>query len=134
MSTDPNPTANATYYDILEISPSATPDDIQVARRRLAKKWHPDKHMTAKQADRDFAAARYSEVDEAYHVLSDPGIRAQYDQGVFGTAGSGAASTASTSPLVAMVSPEQLIADLEAYFEKYLCVDSGVSLLLVLWT
>jgi hypothetical protein len=115
-----------TYYDTLGISPSATTDDLKVAFRRLAKLYHPDKNMGRKQAERDRTAAKYTEVREAYDVLSDPVKRARYDHTNVGSA--------STSPLVAMVKSEELIAHLEEYFGKYLSVAPGVTLLLSLWT
>ena len=33
---------NTKFYDILEISPQATDDDITKAYRKLARQWHPD--------------------------------------------------------------------------------------------
>jgi curved DNA-binding protein CbpA len=124
---DPATNATYTYYEVLGIPPSATSDDIHVAFRRLAKLYHPDKNMNRKKDERDAAEAKYRDVDEAYRVLSDPAKRAQYDQKYN-------AGSASTSPFVAMVSPGQLISDLEAYFAKYLSVAPGVTLLLSLWT
>nr|XP_004490426.1 uncharacterized protein LOC101496602 isoform X2 [Cicer arietinum] len=37
-------------------------------------KWHPDK-----QKDQDSATSRFQEINEAYHVLSDPVKRREYD-------------------------------------------------------
>lgn len=34
-----------TYYEILEISITATQDDIKKAYKTLAKKYHPDNNM-----------------------------------------------------------------------------------------
>jgi len=55
------------------VAKDATPDEIKMAYRRLARKYHPD---VSKEAD---AEARFKEVGEAYAVLSDPEKRAQYD-------------------------------------------------------
>lgn len=68
-----------TLYDVLEVSSSASPEEIKSAYRRLAQEIHPDKlpHATAfwkKQAEEKF-----KEVQEAYSVLSNQNKRQQYD-------------------------------------------------------
>ncbi len=63
------------YYEVLEISRSATEDDIKKAYRQLAKKYHPDANPGDKNAE-----AKFKEASEAYAVLSDPEKRRQYDQ------------------------------------------------------
>ena len=60
------------YYDILGVSKNATEEDIKVAFRKLAQKYHPDK----KEGDEK----KFKEVNEAYQTLSDDQKRAQYDQ------------------------------------------------------
>ena len=61
------------YYDILQVSPSAEPEVIEAAYKRLARKYHPD-------VDRDPAATeRMRDLNEAYEMLSDPAGRAEYD-------------------------------------------------------
>ncbi len=61
------------YYGVLGVAREATADEVKKAFRRLARKYHPD---VSKAPD---AAARMSEVNEAYAVLSDPERRAAYD-------------------------------------------------------
>jgi len=61
------------YYQALGIEKSADAETVKKAYRRLARKYHPD---LSKEAD---AAARMSEINEAYAVLSDPEKRAAYD-------------------------------------------------------
>lgn len=61
------------YYAVLGLPRGATLDQVKKAFRRLARKYHPD---VSKLPD---AAARMSEVNEAYAVLSDPERRAAYD-------------------------------------------------------
>lgn len=62
------------YYKILEVSETATDDDIKKAYRTLAKKYHPDANPGDKEAEKKFA-----QVAEAYDVLSDANKRKEYD-------------------------------------------------------
>ncbi|CAM6083645.1 unnamed protein product [Calypogeia fissa] len=64
------------YYKILEVLKSVTDDDLKKAYRKLAMKWHPDKNPN----NRNEAEARFSQISEAYNVLSDQHKRAIYDQ------------------------------------------------------
>lgn len=61
------------YYAVLGVARDASADEIKKVYRKLARKYHPD---VSKEAD---AAARMSEVNEAYAVLSDAEKRAAYD-------------------------------------------------------
>lgn len=63
------------YYEVLEISRSASSDEIKKAYRKLSRKYHPDMAPDDKTADQKF-----KEVQEAYDVLRDPEKRKQYDQ------------------------------------------------------
>ena len=56
------------YYEILGVSKEATPEEIRKAYKRLALKWHPDKHVD----DKKEAEEKFKEIAEAYSVLSDP--------------------------------------------------------------
>lgn len=55
------------YYSILELSPSASLDDVKKAYRRLAQQYHPDKT-----GNDLYAAAQFSEIKEAYETLNNP--------------------------------------------------------------
>src|ERR1035438_250316 len=70
------------YYEILEVSKDATPDEIKKAYRKQALRWHPDKNPGDKEAEENF-----KEAASAYEILSDPEKRRRYDQ--FGHAGVG---------------------------------------------
>ncbi|MCW3087775.1 MAG: chaperone protein DnaJ, partial [Sediminibacterium sp.] len=62
------------HYQVLNISPSATPEEIKKAFRKLAQRYHPDKNA----GDR-LAAEKFSEIHDAYLVLSDHKKRAEYN-------------------------------------------------------
>lgn len=62
------------YYDILDVSRSATEADLKKQYRRLALQLHPDKNRAPK-ADEAFKA-----VSNAYGVLSDKEKRDRYDR------------------------------------------------------
>ncbi|XP_036175112.1 dnaJ homolog subfamily B member 2 isoform X1 [Myotis myotis] len=66
----------ASYYEILDVPPSASADDIKKAYRRKALQWHPDKNPDNK----EFAEKKFKEVAEAYEVLSDQHKREIYDR------------------------------------------------------
>lgn len=72
------------FYEVLGVSRSASQDEIRKAYKKLAKKFHPD----VKPADPD-AEKKFSEITEAYDVLSDDAKRKNYDQ--FGHAARGGA-------------------------------------------
>ena len=73
------------YYEILEVSKSASADEIKKAYRKKAIKFHPDKNPGDKKSEENF-----KEAAEAYEVLSDPEKRQRYDQ--YGHAGVGSAA------------------------------------------
>lgn len=77
------------YYELLEVSRSASDAEIKKAYRRLAMKYHPDRNP-----DDSSAEEKFKEIQTAYAVLSDPQKKAAYDQfghaGVSGMGGGGA--------------------------------------------
>lgn len=62
------------YYEILGVSPGATDEEIRLAYRRLALRYHPDRNPNDHQAEEKF-----KEICEAYGVLIDPQKRREYD-------------------------------------------------------
>ena len=60
-------------YQILELSPQATPEDIKRAYRRLARQYHPDHNPDPEQNK------IFMHIQNAYEVLSDPDRRLIYD-------------------------------------------------------
>jgi molecular chaperone DnaJ len=77
--------AKRDYYQVLELTRSATEAEIKKAYRRLAMKLHPDRNQHDQETEEKFKEAK-----EAYEVLSDAQKRAAYDQ--FGHAGVDAAA------------------------------------------
>ena len=63
------------YYDILDVSKSASAEDIKTAFRKKAHQYHPDKGGDAE---------KFKEINEAYQVLGNTEKRQKYDQ--FGSA------------------------------------------------
>jgi molecular chaperone DnaJ len=63
------------YYEILEISRTATSDEVKKAYRKKAMQFHPDKNPDNKEAEEKF-----KEAAEAYSVLIDPEKRPLYDR------------------------------------------------------
>lgn len=59
------------YYQILQVSPAASPQTIKTAYRRLAKKHHPDLGGDMQQM---------ALLNEAYQTLSSPSRRMEYDR------------------------------------------------------
>lgn len=67
------------YYKILGVSRSATDREIKKAFRNMAKQWHPDTYrgdLSSDQVEKKMAG-----LNEAYEVLSDPELRARFDNG-----------------------------------------------------
>ncbi|KAK8286037.1 hypothetical protein V6Z11_D08G263000 [Gossypium hirsutum] len=62
------------YYKILEVEYDATDEKIRLNYRKLALKWHPDKHKGDSSV-----TAKFQEINEAYNVLIDPDKRFEYD-------------------------------------------------------
>jgi DnaJ-class molecular chaperone len=63
-------------YSTLGVSRTASEKDIKSAYRKLAKELHPDRNK-----DNPKAAERFSEVTQAYDLLSDKDKRGQFDRG-----------------------------------------------------
>ena len=64
------------YYQILGVEIDATPKDVSKTFKKLALKWHPDRHS---EFQKSFAHRKFLEIMEAYEVLGHPARRRKYD-------------------------------------------------------
>ncbi len=64
-------------FNVLEIPPDASPDDIKAAYHRLAKRWHPDRFSGV---EKEEAELRFRELAEAFSLLKDPAKRLALQQ------------------------------------------------------
>lgn len=63
------------YYDLLDVTPKASENEIKKAYRKLSQKYHPDKNPGD-----DKAQDMFVKIATAYEVLSDTEKRRKYDQ------------------------------------------------------
>ena len=75
------------FYAVLGVSKDVSEADLKKTYRKLARQHHPDSNAGDAKAE-----ARFKEISEAYSVLSDKDMRAEYDQ--MRAMGSGARFTA----------------------------------------
>ena len=68
------PLGNKDYYKILQVDPSADPEVLEAAYKRLARKYHPDMNKSPD------ATLRMQELNAAYGILRNPVKRTQYDR------------------------------------------------------
>jgi hypothetical protein len=91
---DATPSEGSTLYAVLSVKPTATPNDLKSAYRRLARTWHPD---ACHEQD---AAATFRTIQHAWEVLNVVKTRRRYDAGLV---------------LAATLTPDARHVDLAAY-------------------
>jgi molecular chaperone DnaJ len=67
--------AKRDYYEVLEVTRTASAGELKSAYRKLAMKWHPDRNPGDKECEH-----RFKEINEAYDCLKDEQKRAAYDR------------------------------------------------------
>ena len=70
-----DPAKRVSHYDILQVTPQASDEDIKRAYRRLAMHHHPDRHPR----NRKLAELRFKLITEAYASLKTQEHRARYN-------------------------------------------------------
>jgi molecular chaperone DnaJ len=63
------------FYAVLGVKKDVSDADLKKTYRKLARQFHPDSNPGDAKAE-----ARFKEISEAYSVLSDSGMRQEYDQ------------------------------------------------------
>jgi DnaJ-class molecular chaperone len=64
----------ASFYDILEVSETASTDEIKKAYRKLSMIHHPDKNGNSQES-----TEKFQKISEAYEVLGTPEKKKEYD-------------------------------------------------------
>ena len=90
-----------TYYELLDLPPSASEADIKRAFRREIAKYHPDKVQHLGTEFQEIAVSKAAELTQVYQTLGDADARVEYDTQLNEQAVS--RSAASTEPSAAAV-------------------------------
>lgn len=56
--------ANQNYYDMLGVSKTATSEELRKAYKKQAVKWHPDKHASKSDEEKQDAEDRFKQMAE----------------------------------------------------------------------
>ena len=70
---------NRTYYEVMGLPNTATPEDIKKAYKKLVREFHPDRH-SGNPEEQEKAEKIFKDINEANETLSDPKKKARYDQ------------------------------------------------------
>ena len=84
------------YYELLEIAPGSSAEEVKRAFRAQIARYHPDKVQHLGREFQSMAADRAAELTEAYRILSDVGRREEYDRAFAEALGGGAPASAPT--------------------------------------
>jgi curved DNA-binding protein CbpA len=67
------------FYELLDVAPAASQDEVKQAFRLQIARYHPDKVQHLGKEFREMASRRAADLTQAYRVLSDKAHRAEYD-------------------------------------------------------
>jgi len=84
------------FYEVLGVAPSATQGEIKKAYYKQARDHHPDRHRDDPEAN-----TKFQKIGEAYQILSDEKLRANYDAA--GREGVGDAPKMDSAAMFAMI-------------------------------
>ncbi|KAF8628348.1 hypothetical protein AX15_003888 [Amanita polypyramis BW_CC] len=74
------PDQDVNLYAVLQLKQDASAEEIRKTYRRLALKYHPDKHATATEDAKADVSLKFQQVGFAYAILSDEKKRKRYDK------------------------------------------------------
>jgi len=69
------------YYQVLDLEPTATHEQVKAQYRFLGHAWHPDKFPSLEQKSK--AEEKIKEINEAYSILGNPIKRNKYDKTLY---------------------------------------------------
>ena len=67
------------HYELLRVTPQATQDEVRHAFHAFAAIFHPDAQADRNEIERAALTRIFRRGADAFHVLSDPKQRTQYD-------------------------------------------------------
>ncbi|WP_404363040.1 helix-turn-helix domain-containing protein [Corallococcus coralloides] len=76
------PFAQQTYYELLEVPPTATDAEIRASHQRLMELYSPDSIAVYALGDPDQVAALRERMNEAMEMLTDADLRVEYDRSI----------------------------------------------------
>ncbi|NOJ96190.1 DnaJ domain-containing protein [Corallococcus coralloides] len=76
------PFAQQTYYELLEVPPTATDAEIRAAHQRLMELYSPDSIAVYALGDPDQVEALRERMNEAMEMLTDADLRVEYDRSI----------------------------------------------------
>jgi curved DNA-binding protein CbpA len=75
------------FYDMLSVTSDAPADEIKKAFRREIARYHPDKVQHLGKEFQQMASGIAADLTEAYRILTDPALRAKYNDDLAASSG-----------------------------------------------